>query len=59
VIGAAVGGLEAALTAALLGAGVASATAVAIVVLFRLFTFWLPTLPGWLMLQYTQRTGVV
>jgi undecaprenyl-diphosphatase len=54
-----VGGIEAALTAALLGAGVDAANAAAIVVLFRLFTFWLPTLPGWLMLQYTQRAGIV
>jgi uncharacterized membrane protein YbhN (UPF0104 family) len=54
-----VGGLEAALTAALLGAGVAGATAAAIVVLFRLATYWLPTLPGWLFLQHSQRSGIV
>jgi uncharacterized protein (TIRG00374 family) len=54
-----VGGVEAALTAALIGAGVLAATAAAIVLLFRIFTFWLPTIPGWAALQYTQRTGVV
>jgi uncharacterized protein (TIRG00374 family) len=54
-----VGGVEAALTGALIGAGILSATAAAIVLLFRLFTFWLPTLPGWVALQYTQRTGIV
>ena len=54
-----VGGLEAALTAALLGAGVVGATAAAIVVLFRLATYWLPTIPGWLLLQHTQRRGIV
>jgi len=54
-----VGGLEAALTAALLGAGVAGATAAAIVVLFRLATYWLPTVPGWLFLQHSQRSGIV
>ncbi len=54
-----VGGVEAALTAALLGAGVDAATATAIVVLYRLVTFWLPTLPQWAMLQYTQHAGIV
>nr|MCU0260637.1 flippase-like domain-containing protein [Ilumatobacteraceae bacterium] len=54
-----VGGIEAALTAALVGAGVDPATAAAIVVLFRFATFWAPTLPGWFFLQHAQRTGVV
>lgn len=54
-----VGGLEAALTAALLGANVDPATAAAIVLLFRLMTFWLPTVPGWFFLRHAQRTGVV
>ncbi|MCU0269523.1 MAG: flippase-like domain-containing protein [Acidimicrobiales bacterium] len=54
-----VGGIEAALTAALLSAGLDNATAAAIVVVFRFFTFWLPTLPGWGFLQYVQRKGYV
>ncbi len=54
-----VGGIEAALTAALISAGVDPATAGAIVLVFRLFTFWFPTLPGWAFLQRVQRTGVV
>ncbi len=54
-----VGGIEAALTAALISAGVDAPTAGAIVLIFRLFTFWLPTLPGWAFLQRVQRAGVV
>lgn len=54
-----VGGVEAALTAALISAGVDPPTAGAIVLIFRLFTFWFPTLPGWAFLQRVQRTGVV
>lgn len=54
-----VGGLEAALTAALISAGIDAPTAGAIVLVFRLFTFWFPTLPGWACLQRAQRTGVV
>lgn len=54
-----VGGVEAALTAALISAGVDPPTAGAIVLIFRLFTFWFPTVPGWACLQRAQRTGVV
>lgn len=54
-----VGGLEAALTAALISGGVDAPTAGAIVLVFRLFTFWLPTIPGWACLQQAQRTGIV
>jgi undecaprenyl-diphosphatase len=54
-----VGGIEAALTAMLLSAGVESATAASIVLLFRLATFWLPTLPGWYFLRRVQREGIV
>ena len=54
-----VGGVEAALTAVLLSYGVDSATAAAIVLLFRVLTFWLPTVPGYVMLRYSQRTGIV
>lgn len=54
-----VGGIEAALTAVLIGFGVDSATAAAIVLFFRTLTFWLPTVPGYGFLQYCQRKGIV
>jgi uncharacterized protein (TIRG00374 family) len=54
-----VGGVEAALTAVLMGFGVDGATAAGIVLYFRVLTFWLPTLPGYGFLQYTQRKGIV
>ena len=54
-----VGGVEAALTAALLSFGVDNATAAAIVLYFRILTFWIPTLPGYFFLRYTQRAGIV
>ena len=54
-----VGGIEAALTAALLAAGVEDATAASIVLFFRLWTFWFPTIPGWFYLQRIQRQGIV
>lgn len=54
-----VGGVEAALTASLISFGVDNATAAAIVLLFRTLTFWLPTIPGYFFLQYTQRKGIV
>ncbi len=54
-----VGGVEAALTAALLSYGVDNATAAGIVLLFRILTFWLPTAPGYGFLRYTQAKGIV
>lgn len=54
-----VGGVEAALTAALTGAGVDSATAAAAVLVFRLATYWLPILPGWICLTYARRLDLV
>ncbi|MDX2381084.1 MAG: lysylphosphatidylglycerol synthase transmembrane domain-containing protein [Acidimicrobiia bacterium] len=54
-----VGGVEAALTAALISFGVDNATAAAIVLLFRTLTFWLPTVPGYFFMRYCQRTGIV
>jgi len=50
-----VGGVDAALTAALLSFGVDNATAAAVVLLFRILTFWLPTVPGYFFLRYCQR----
>ncbi len=54
-----VGGVEAALTAAPISFGVDNATAAAIVLLFRTLTFWLPTIPGYFFMRYTQRAGIV
>ena len=41
------GAVEAALTAGLAGVGVEGGIALSAVLLFRLVTFWLPTIPGW------------
>ena len=49
------GPLEAALTAGLAGAGMASGLAVAAVLLFRLATYWLPVAPGWVSFRLLQR----
>lgn len=53
------GALEAALIAGLTGFGMASGPAVAAVLSFRLVTFWLPILPGWLALAWMQRNGEI
>ncbi len=50
-----VGPLEAALTAGLVGLGVDPATAAAIVVFFRLISYWLPILPCWLAYRYVEQ----
>jgi undecaprenyl-diphosphatase len=52
-----IGAVEATLIAGLTAAGMASATAVAAVILFRLATFWIPLLPGWGALLVLQRSG--
>lgn len=52
-----VGATEAALIAGYTAVGVPAATAFAAVLLFRLVTFWLPILPGWLALVGLQRSG--
>ncbi|MGZ6887483.1 MAG: flippase-like domain-containing protein [Acidimicrobiia bacterium] len=53
------GALEAAAIAGLVAAGLPNATAVPAVFLFRLATFWIPVLPGWLSLTYLQRADYV
>lgn len=52
-----VGAIEAALTAGLTGLGEDPGQAAAIVLVFRLFTYWLPILPCWLLLARMQRAG--
>jgi len=49
------GPLEAALVAGLTGIGVPSGPAVSTVLTYRLATYWLPILPGWLSWQLLQR----
>ena len=53
------GALEAAAIAGLVAAGLPNATAVPAVFLFRLGTFWIPILPGWISLHYLQRAEYV
>jgi len=49
------GVVEAAMVAALTGFGLASGVAISAVLSFRLATYWLPLLPGWLVLTWMQR----
>jgi uncharacterized membrane protein YbhN (UPF0104 family) len=49
------GAFEAALLAALTGYGMPNGRAVAAVLTFRLLTFWLPVLPGWVTFNQMQR----
>lgn len=49
------GALEAALVAGLAGFGLDEGRAIAAVLTFRLATFWLPVLPGWLTFAWMQR----
>jgi undecaprenyl-diphosphatase len=50
------GAVEAALIGGLVAAGMENSVAVPAVFLFRLCTFWLPILPGWLCFTWLQRT---
>ena len=54
-----VGAIGAALAAALTGAGVDPATASAAVIVFRLATYWLPVLPGWICLVRARKLDLV
>ena len=49
------GAIEAALIAGLTGVGMSSGAAVSAVLTYRLSTYWLPILPGWLSLRLLQR----
>lgn len=49
------GAVEAALAAGLTAAGLDGGLAVSAVLMFRLLTFWLPTIPGWLALNSMQK----
>ncbi len=49
------GAIEAALVAGLTGVGMQAGPAVSAVLLYRLATYWLPVLPGWLSWRFLQR----
>src|SRR6266700_2318606 len=49
------GAIETALIAGLTGVGLSSGAAVSAVLTYRLATYWLPVLPGWLCLRVLQR----
>ena len=53
------GAMEAALVAGFTGVGVEPGIAVAVVLTYRLATFWLPILPGWLSFQALQRRNLI
>jgi uncharacterized membrane protein YbhN (UPF0104 family)/membrane-associated phospholipid phosphatase/tRNA A-37 threonylcarbamoyl transferase component Bud32 len=53
------GAMEAALVAGLTALGEAAGPAIAAVLAFRLLTFWLPTIPGFLALRHLRREGAV
>lgn len=54
-----VGAIEAALVFVLTNALVDDATAWAVVLLFRLINYWLPTIPGYLALKVSERRQLV
>ncbi|MFW6090957.1 MAG: flippase-like domain-containing protein [Actinomycetota bacterium] len=53
------GAVEAALTAGVTTIGVSTAVAVPAVLLFRLVSFWLPILPGWILWTQLQRREIL
>ena len=53
------GGFEAALVAGLTALHIAAGPAVAAVLTFRLLTFWLPIVPGFIAFRWLQRRQVV
>jgi undecaprenyl-diphosphatase len=53
------GAVEAALIAGLVSAGMDNSVAVPAVFMYRLFTFWVPILPGWLSFQWLQRNEYI
>jgi undecaprenyl-diphosphatase len=53
------GALEAALVAGFTGVGITSGVAVASVLAYRLVTYWVPILPGWLSLKRLEAQGLI
>jgi len=54
-----VGTFEVAMATTLTGIGISSGAAVSAVVIYRLATYWLPVLPGWLSWRLLQRLDYV
>jgi undecaprenyl-diphosphatase len=54
-----VGAIEAALVAGLTGIGISPGAAVSAVLTYRLATYWLPVVPGWLSWRLLQRLNYV
>ena len=52
-----IGAVEAMLTAGLVTAGVDGGVALSAVLLYRLLSFWLPTIPGWFAFQHLSKRG--
>jgi len=53
------GAIEAALVAGLTGVGIHAGPAVAAVIVYRLSTYWLPIVPGWISWRVLQKRGYV
>ena len=53
------GAIEAALVAGLTGVGLSSGAAVSAVLTYRLATYWLPVVPGWISLRFLQRRDYI
>jgi uncharacterized protein (TIRG00374 family) len=53
------GALEAALVAGFTGVGMEAGVAVAAVLSYRLVTYWLPILPGWISFHVLERRGLI
>ena len=53
------GAMEAALVAGFTGVGMDPGVAVATVLSYRLVTYWLPILPGWISFQVLERRGLI
>ena len=53
------GAVEAAMAAGLTAVGLDSGVAVSAVLMYRVITFWLPTIPGWFALNHLQRKNLL
>ena len=51
--------MEAALVAGFTGVGMESGVAVAAVLSYRLLTYWLPILPGWISFHILERRNLI
>ncbi|MGW6705682.1 lysylphosphatidylglycerol synthase transmembrane domain-containing protein [Streptomyces sp. NPDC054956] len=54
-----IGAVETTLTLGLIAAGLENQVAISAVLLFRLMTFWLPVLPGWLSFNFLTRKEAI